>query len=92
MADAEKPIHRGNQAFIDEDFPATLQVSSFFTIRTAVCAPTTVVVALIRGERLLSTRCGIVFFALSTRYIDDALPEILPKAGGLRQSNAILSF
>ena len=27
MADADKPIHRGNQAFIDEDYPATLQVS-----------------------------------------------------------------
>eukprot|EP00903_Cladosiphon_okamuranus_P010720 g10132.t1 len=25
MADAEKPIHRGNQAFIDEDYPTTLQ-------------------------------------------------------------------
>eukprot|EP00752_Nemacystus_decipiens_P010675 g9506.t1 len=25
MADAAKPIHRGNQAFIDEDYPATLQ-------------------------------------------------------------------
>ncbi len=22
----EKPIHRGNQAFIDEDYPATLEV------------------------------------------------------------------
>ncbi|CAM9883728.1 unnamed protein product [Scytosiphon promiscuus] len=25
MDDSEKPIHKGNQAFIDEDFPATLQ-------------------------------------------------------------------
>lgn len=26
MADAEKPIYRGNQAFIDEDYPASLEV------------------------------------------------------------------
>jgi len=26
MVDIEQPIHRGNQAFIDEDYPATLEV------------------------------------------------------------------
>lgn len=28
MVDSEKPVHRGNQAFIDEDYPTTLQVHS----------------------------------------------------------------
>ncbi|CAM9170604.1 unnamed protein product [Hapterophycus canaliculatus] len=28
MDDSEKPIHKGNQAFIDEDYPATLQAYS----------------------------------------------------------------
>lgn len=26
MACSDNPIHKGNQAFIDEDYPATLQV------------------------------------------------------------------
>lgn len=26
MDNFENPIHKGNQAFIDEDYPATLQV------------------------------------------------------------------
>lgn len=72
MADADKPIHRGNQAFIDEDYPATLQVSlvssfsrraaSFGVLRTAVHED---VVTLPRGERVVFAGRGRMFHSLS---------------------------
>lgn len=73
MADAEKPIHRGNQAFIDEDYPATLQVSSLSHLSSrntqlgfGVCGNTGVVAFChTRRAFVLFARSGSVFGTLS---------------------------